>query len=86
MVCNNFRLTSAHAEPMDLEHFWNVISLHYPEDHSPAWIDFMSSVFSQPDFLDEDEDVLYCLPCLGDMDVRQYTDNLIESKLSTYFD
>jgi hypothetical protein len=33
----------AEGEAMDLEHFWNIVSMQYPEDHPPevgSWLTF----------------------------------------------
>eukprot|EP01035_Chromulina_nebulosa_P019221 gene19221-25072_t len=33
----------AEGEGLDLDHFWNVISMSFPEDHNTQWIEYMTS-------------------------------------------
>ena len=46
----------AEGEAMDLEHFWNVVSLHFPSTYSPEWIEIMQEVFTSDDFFECDSD------------------------------
>ena len=49
------------GNPMDLEHFWKVISQYYPEDFPPDWADYMKKPFIDMK-LHNDNDPCYILP------------------------
>jgi hypothetical protein len=55
------------GEGMDLDHFWNVVSMYHPEDHPVEWLHFMKSGI----FGEKDSDVDLCMPCLGKTDSYQ---------------
>jgi hypothetical protein len=56
------------GEALDLDHFWNVISMMHPEDHPSNWVDFISSSLVRPNNYITKEDPVYCMPCLGTHD------------------
>lgn len=49
---------------MDLTHFWNVVAMLYPEDHSSEWTDFMIEIADLA--VGDDADVLK-IPTLGSL-------------------
>lgn len=56
------------GEAMDLDHFWNVMSMSYPEDHPQDWVDCMTVPLFE--FLDIERqsdilDLLFSIPPLG---------------------
>lgn len=55
------------GEGMDLDHFWNVISMYHPEDHPVEWLHFMKSGI----FEEKDSGIELCIPCLGKTDSYQ---------------
>lgn len=52
------------GEGMDLDHFWNVISMYHPEDHPADWLEFMKSGVVNNLIAPVD----LCMPCLGSTD------------------
>ena len=37
----------AEGEGMDLEHFWNIVSMSFPEDHSSSWLQSLYAAITQ---------------------------------------
>jgi hypothetical protein len=53
---------------MDLDHFWKVAAMQYPEDHSSQWLDFMSIPLLDSVNVESTEKALFGLPPLGNSD------------------
>jgi hypothetical protein len=57
----------AEGESMDLEHFWNVIAMQFPEDHTAEWLDSMMEPLLKTVEISDAAQSLYDVPPLGKM-------------------
>lgn len=51
----------AEGEGLDLDHFWKVVGMAYPEDHEQGWVDFMTEPVAQNVSI-EPTDEIFCMP------------------------
>lgn len=76
----------AEGEAMDLDHFWNIVGMSYPEDQPPEWMTSMLDPFVHLADDDGAMDTLLCMPCLGPPkkgDTRETLATDLENKLCT---
>jgi hypothetical protein len=74
----------AEGEAMDLDHFWNVAAMQYPEDHSAEWLDFMTAPLLGSEMLGlGSSEPLQALPPLGDgSQILELADSLEEKLIA----
>jgi hypothetical protein len=66
---------------MDLDHFWKVAAMQYPEDHSSQWLDFMSIPLLESVSIESTEEELFTLPLLGNSDQIPKLAESLEEKM-----